>query len=153
MRRKLIFLIAFSLAAPLRATEFPSPAELTRLRAYIKTSWTTLTRSVRDNYGTLLNANRSYYLSRSQPPFLTQMLLGVYGKTHDRAWLRSALPAVEKYYRFWTSEPHLIPELGLSRYYDLGDGLETLRGHPLGGVREVLPTELVVRATTAQLLS
>lgn len=31
--------------------------------------------------------------------------------------------------------------------------LETLRGHPLGGVREVLPTELVVRATTAPLAS
>jgi alpha,alpha-trehalase len=75
-----------------------------------------------ENYGTLLNANRTYYLSRSQPPFLTQMLLGVYRKTQDRAWLGAALPAVEKYYRFWTTEPHLIPELGLSRYYDLGDG-------------------------------
>lgn len=75
-----------------------------------------------ENYGTLLNANRTYYLSRSQPPFLTEMLLGVYAKTHDKAWLKAALPAVEKYYRFWTTEPHLIPELGLSRYYDLGDG-------------------------------
>jgi len=75
-----------------------------------------------ENYGTLLNANRTYYLSRSQPPFLTQMLLGVYAQTHDSAWLRAAMPAVEEYYRFWTSEPHLIPELGLSRYYDLGDG-------------------------------
>ncbi len=75
-----------------------------------------------ENYGTLLNANRTYYLSRSQPPFLTQMLLGVYAKTKDRAWLQASMPAVEKYYRFWTTEPHLIPELGLSRYYDLGDG-------------------------------
>ncbi len=30
------------------------------------------------NYGKILNANRTYYLTRSQPPFLTQMLLGVY---------------------------------------------------------------------------
>ena len=73
-------------------------------------------------YGKILNANRTYYLTRSQPPFLTQMLLGVYRKTHDREWLANALPAIEKYYRFWTTEPHLTPETSLSRYYDLGDG-------------------------------
>jgi alpha,alpha-trehalase len=75
-----------------------------------------------ENYGTLLNANRTYFLTRSQPPFLTRMILGVFAVTHDLAWLRSTLPAVEKYYRFWTTEPHLIPGLGLSRYYDLGEG-------------------------------
>jgi alpha,alpha-trehalase len=73
-------------------------------------------------YGKILNANRTYYLTRSQPPFLTQMLLGVYRKTLDRKWLESSLPAIEKYYRFWTTEPHLTPATGLSRYYDLGDG-------------------------------
>src|SRR5688572_15026499 len=75
-----------------------------------------------DNYGKVLNANRTYYLTRSQPPFLTQMVLGVYRKTNDIKWLRDAVPAIEKYYRFWTSEPHLTKETGLSRYYDLGDG-------------------------------
>jgi alpha,alpha-trehalase len=74
------------------------------------------------NYGTLLNANRTYYLTRSQPPFLTRMLLGVYEKDHDRESLRSSLRTVQKYYGFWTSDPHLVPATGLSRYYDLGDG-------------------------------
>ena len=32
------------------------------------------------------------------------------------------MPAIETYYRFWTTEPHLVPGTGLSRYYDLGDG-------------------------------
>lgn len=73
-------------------------------------------------YGKILNANRTYYLTRSQPPFLTAMLLGVYRKTNDRAWLESAVPAIESYYRFWTTEPHLTAETGLSRYYDLGEG-------------------------------
>jgi alpha,alpha-trehalase len=73
-------------------------------------------------YGKILNANRTYYLTRSQPPFLTEMLLGVYEKTKDRSWLANALPAVEKYYRFWTTEPHLTPSSGLSRYEDLGEG-------------------------------
>lgn len=75
-----------------------------------------------ENYGKVLNANRTYYLNRSQPPFLTQMILGVYRKTKDMNWLKSTVPAVEKYYRFWTSEPHLTAETGLSRYYDFGDG-------------------------------
>ncbi len=75
-----------------------------------------------ENYGTLLNANRTYFLTRSQPPFLSRMILGVFAVTHDRAWLRSTLPALETYYRFWVTEPHLIPSLGLSRYYDLGEG-------------------------------
>ena len=73
-------------------------------------------------YGKVLNANRSYYLTRSQPPFLTQMVLGVYERTHDKEWLRSAVPAIETYYKFWTTEPHLTPDTGLSRYFDLGEG-------------------------------
>lgn len=75
-----------------------------------------------DHYGRILNANRTYYLSRSQPPFLTQMILNVYRKQPDKAWLRSTIPAVEKYYRFWIEEPHLTRETGLSRYFDLGNG-------------------------------
>lgn len=75
-----------------------------------------------DHYGKILNANRTYYLSRSQPPFLTQMILNVYRKQHDIDWLRRTVPAIEKYYRFWTEEPHLTKQTALSRYYDLGDG-------------------------------
>jgi alpha,alpha-trehalase len=73
-------------------------------------------------YGKVLNANRTYYLTRSQPPFLTPMILAVYQRTQDRKWLEDSLPWIEKYYRFWTSEPHLTAETGLSRYFDTGDG-------------------------------
>ena len=64
-------------------------------------------------YGKVLNANRTYYLTRSQPPFLTLMVLAAYNRTQDRTWLQNALPAVEQYYRFWTTEPHLTAETGL----------------------------------------
>ena len=74
------------------------------------------------HYGKILNANRTYYLTRSQPPFLTEMILGVYDATHDRAWLAATLPAIDRYYRFWTTSPHLIESIGLSRYYDVGTG-------------------------------
>ena len=73
-------------------------------------------------YGKVLNANRTYYLSRSQPPFLTEMILAMYRKTHDVAWLKSCVPAIEKYYRYWMESPHLTAETGLSRYYDSGTG-------------------------------
>src|SRR3954453_22619604 len=74
------------------------------------------------HYGKVLNANRTYYLSRSQPPFLTEMVLGVYRRTHDRQWLENALPQIEKYYQIWVTEPHLTKESGLARYFDLGEG-------------------------------
>jgi alpha,alpha-trehalase len=74
------------------------------------------------NYGTILNANRTYFLSRSQPPFLTRMVLGVYEQTKDQAWLRRAVPAIGRYYEFWTSDPHAIADVGLSRYFDRGAG-------------------------------
>jgi alpha,alpha-trehalase len=75
-----------------------------------------------EHYGSVLNANRTYYLTRSQPPFLTQMILGVYRRTRDRAWLSRTVPAIEKYYRYWTTGAHLVSATGLSRYYDLGEG-------------------------------
>jgi alpha,alpha-trehalase len=73
-------------------------------------------------FGKILNANRTYYLTRSQPPFLTEMLLAVYQRTQDRKWLEDAVPAIDQYYRYWTTEPHLTPQTGLSRYFDTGDG-------------------------------
>src|SRR5580658_4300020 len=74
------------------------------------------------NYGKILNANRAYYLTRSQPPFLTGMLLALYQRTHSRQWIEDAVPAIETDYRYWTSEPHLTHSTGLARYFDLGDG-------------------------------
>jgi alpha,alpha-trehalase len=68
------------------------------------------------HYGKVLNANRTYYLTRSQPPFLSRMVLDVYMSTGDSTWLKQSLPALENYYQYWTREPHLTPQTGLSRY-------------------------------------
>ncbi|HYW40578.1 MAG TPA: trehalase family glycosidase [Terriglobales bacterium] len=54
-----------------------------------------------EHYGKVLNANRSYYLTRSQPLFLTEMVLEVFRRTSNAAWLKSTLPAIEKYYAYW----------------------------------------------------
>ena len=75
-----------------------------------------------DHYGTILNANRTYQLTRSQPPFLTPMILRLFEYTQDKGWLHQILPIVESYYYYWTLPPHLNQATGLSRYYALGEG-------------------------------
>jgi alpha,alpha-trehalase len=80
-----------------------------------------------EHYGAVLNANRTYYLTRSQPPFLTSMILAVYGaqkspSKEDRAWLARAYEYAKRDYALWTREPHLAGATGLSRYYDFGNG-------------------------------
>jgi alpha,alpha-trehalase len=79
-----------------------------------------------EHYGTILNANRSYYLSRSQPPFLTSMILSVYqaekaAGREDRNWLERAYGYAAKDYEMWVRAPHAAGDTGLSRYYDHGD--------------------------------
>ncbi|HEU0370261.1 MAG TPA: trehalase family glycosidase [Candidatus Acidoferrum sp.] len=79
-----------------------------------------------EHYGTILNANRSYYLSRSQPPFLTSMILSVYEAEkaaghEDRKWLERVYGYAGKDYEMWISAPHTADGTGLSRYYDFGN--------------------------------
>jgi alpha,alpha-trehalase len=79
-----------------------------------------------NHYGKVLNANRTYYLTRSQPPFLTSMALAVYERLPRdgmrKAWLRKVLgAAIREYEDVWMGPDHLT-WTGLSRYYDGGIG-------------------------------
>jgi alpha,alpha-trehalase len=80
-----------------------------------------------ENYGAMLNANRTYYLTRSQPPFLSSMFVDVYEALQksghaDSSWLAKAYTDLDKDYEMWNRDPHLAGETGLSRYYDFGEG-------------------------------
>jgi alpha,alpha-trehalase len=80
-----------------------------------------------EHYGTILKANRAYYLTRSQPPFLTSMIMAVYeadkaAGRDTRAWLEKAYSYASNDYETWNREPHLAGSTGLSRYYDFGNG-------------------------------
>src|ERR1700729_2088937 len=79
-----------------------------------------------EHYGAMLNANRTYYLTRSQPPFLSSAFVDVYQATpHDKpdtAWLERAYADLQKDYEMWMHDPHRAGDTGLSRYYDFGDG-------------------------------
>ncbi|BFZ57491.1 alpha,alpha-trehalase nth1 [Savitreella phatthalungensis] len=88
------------------------------------------------HYGKILNANRSYYLCRSQPPFLTDMLLQIYQKTQHEddavSFLLAGLEAaIKEYETVWTCAPRLDPVTGLSRYRPGGLGIppETEASH------------------------
>ncbi len=80
-----------------------------------------------DTYGHIPNGNRSYYLSRSQPPFFSMMvelLAGIKGN----AVYKTYLPQLEKEYNYWmdktaaTKHTVKMPDGSiLNRYYDRDD--------------------------------
>lgn len=107
-----------------------------------------------EHYGKILNANRSYYLLRTQPPFLTDMTWKIYLELNKfveepqnicgaevetfllsetpRDWLLKMTKAsMKEYWKVWRSEPRHISEFGLARYYGSGQGLppETEASH------------------------
>ncbi|HEX5399682.1 MAG TPA: trehalase family glycosidase [Verrucomicrobiae bacterium] len=94
---------------------------------------TNLARGMADNllyevrhYGKVPNANRTYYLTRSQPPFLTSIIRAVYERgAADKTWLASALKtAMTEYQHVWLGPDRLV-KIGpyeLSRYYGSGNG-------------------------------
>jgi alpha,alpha-trehalase len=79
-----------------------------------------------ENYGAILNANRTYFFTRSQPPFLTSMIREVYehptGERLSKAWLAKAYRYAQRDYDLWTSPIHRAGDTGLARYHDIGDG-------------------------------
>jgi alpha,alpha-trehalase len=86
-----------------------------------------------EHYGSVLNANRTYYLTRSQPPFLTSMIRAVYedrasfaatpvGRAEADAWLEHAYEVAAKDYSTWMRPEHKAGTTGLARYYDYGSG-------------------------------
>jgi alpha,alpha-trehalase len=80
-----------------------------------------------ENYGAILNANRTYYFTRSQPPFLSSMIREVYehptaGTQPDKKWLAQAYVYAQRDYALWTSAPHQAGNTGLARYHDLAEG-------------------------------
>lgn len=85
------------------------------------------------HYGGVLNANRTYYFTRSQPPFLSSMVLAVYKaeaahaatteqKKQLRSWLLRAYSYERRDHSLWTSPIHRAGNTGLARYFDVGEG-------------------------------
>lgn len=85
-----------------------------------------------DYYGKVLNANRSYYLTRTQPPFYTSLIQEVFKFTRDIDWLKSHLKtAIKEYQTVWMVAGKRLTQNGLNRYFAEGIGMppECEKGH------------------------
>jgi alpha,alpha-trehalase len=87
------------------------------------------------HYGKILNANRSYYLTRTQPPFYTSMIIEYYKKYKDQtaiSWLEECVKAaICEYETIWAQPKKRLASNGLNRFYAEGIGItpEAEEGH------------------------
>ena len=86
------------------------------------------------HYGKILNANRSYYLTRTQPPFFSSMIREVFEQMpiKNLDWLRQKLSiCIHEYESVWMKMDGRLAQNGLNRYFADGQGLppETEPGH------------------------
>jgi len=88
-----------------------------------------------NHYGKILNANRTYYLTRSQPPFLSSMARAVYNQlpqnSESKVWMKHICQAIIREYKQVWMHPDRLTETGLSRYAGEGIGppVEVEPGH------------------------
>ena len=88
-----------------------------------------------EHYGKILNANRTYYLTRTQPPFYSSIIREVFEKKvkgADLKWLKSHLTtAIKEYETVWMVPEKRLTKTGLNRYLAEGIGLppEVEEGH------------------------
>lgn len=67
-----------------------------------------------ERFGFVPNSNRTWGLTRSQPPFLSEMVKDVYEVVGDKEWLSSCYKNLCTEYRFWQTER--MSDCGLNRY-------------------------------------
>lgn len=87
-----------------------------------------------EHYSKILNANRSYFLTRTQPPFFSSMIREVFEAMpkKDLIWLKKQLEtAINEYETVWMVAGKRLTDNGLNRYFAEGIGLppETEPGH------------------------
>lgn len=85
-----------------------------------------------EHYGKILNANRSYYLTRTQPPFYSRMISEIFEVTGDKQWLERHLrTAIKEYETVWMVPGERLTGFGLNRYLaeGLGKPPEAEAGH------------------------
>lgn len=84
-------------------------------------------------YGKILNANRSYYLSRSQPPFYAALVAAILAHSpQPLSWIEKHLTQLlYEYETVWMQPGNRLTAMGLNRYKAAGKGIpfEVEPGH------------------------
>lgn len=65
-------------------------------------------------YGYVPNGNRTYFLNRSQPPYLALMVRDIFEIIGDKTWLNEAFDLLKAEYDFW--EKNRRTRIGLNRH-------------------------------------
>ena len=72
-----------------------------------------------EEYGFMPNGSRTWYLNRSQPPYLAWMVESVFEAVGDTLWLARAYDVIAREYDFWVTERKT--HAGLSAYSSSAD--------------------------------
>ncbi|KAI5188679.1 alpha,alpha-trehalase [Nematocida sp. AWRm77] len=97
------------------------------------------------HYGKILNANRSYYLFRGNPPLFSTLFdeiveqLTAEEREEHSVWMEACVDAMVKEHGYF--QRGYSPEAGLTRHLPGGKGipLETEEGHFFSAIRQIVP--------------
>jgi len=67
-----------------------------------------------NKYGYVPNGNRTYFLDRSQPPYLSMIVREIFEVTRDKNWLNNAYELLKTEYEFW--DKNRQTPIGLNRH-------------------------------------
>ncbi len=68
-----------------------------------------------EKYGFVPNGSRTFFLTRSQAPFLSMMVRDIFDYFGDEDWLKTAYEVLKKEYNFWMKKRST--PIGLNRYF------------------------------------
>jgi alpha,alpha-trehalase len=83
------------------------------------------------HYGKILNANRSYYLTRTQPPLYSSLLVDIVKNSRSRLVKEHLQTVILEYNSVWMVPGERLTVTGLNRYKSGGVGMpfEVEPGH------------------------
>jgi len=134
------------------------------MQGLVQSGRTDLVKEMLDNFAHLIrtighipNGNRTYYLSRSQPPYFAAMV-GLYARATDTAQALRYLDAMEQEYAFWMDGADTLPpghafrrvvrlsdSVVLNRYWDDSDEPRPESYRPDVELGQTLPESLRAR--------
>lgn len=80
-----------------------------------------------EKYGYMPNGSRTWFIGRSQPPYLAMMVDDLYTEIQDKTFLAEAYSTLKKEYGFWAVKR--TTPTGLNRYYNEHTEKDCINGY------------------------